>query len=132
MRHSADRFPFIFWMNCQFRVWWLWVFCIWVWGGVFLAFLKFILIFLLFKAVLLDERDKFAGQDTRKMCEDSKVKKRSPLPKGKHKTRTMPSQEGQRLSRKYHPPSPFAQLFPLQELGWRSRSRSMTQTASRT
>lgn len=88
--------------------------------GFFLAFKKIIFTFLLFKARLLDERDKFAGQDAHKVCEDLKVKKRSPLPKGKHKTRTTPSQEGQRLSRKYHP------LFPLQELGWRLWSRSMT------
>lgn len=85
----------------------------------FFAFKK-IFTFLLFKARSLDERGKFAGQDAHKVCEDSRVKKRSPLPKGKHKTRTPPSREGQRLSRKYHP------LFPLQELGWRLWSRSMT------
>lgn len=37
----------------------------------------------------------------------------------------------ERLSRKRHPPSPFAQLLLLQELGWRLRSRSMVWTAPR-
>lgn len=93
---------------------------------VFSFFLKKkVLTFLLFKVGLLDDRESLQVRTPARRERIQKVKKRSPLPKGKHETRTTPSREGQQLSRKRHPPSPFAQLLLLQELGWRLRSRSM-------